>query len=307
MAGTNQQKVIDCLKKNPHHEATENDIKSSLPGKNWKKVIASMVKNKTIKYDPITKKYTLIATSTASTAPAATGATHSFAVLSYLKAHTPLTIDPTSGLVELTSANASIVSHYIPLGIPGLAKKYIAHAHHAYSRLAGGNPASFNFRNYNDVKAVIAQIDKDNGTLDNKNHNGSAIEAFTQFIIDPINDFERRLDGSTLVIKQLVDDLLGYYLAMPSSYCAKSLASKVCKYFHEYRYGHDKFFINDSVVRKMLPYYCDMYGIAHPTKKSIETLSYSDLFDLLALVYSHCSSDITKSEFDHILWYCYRK
>ena len=207
-----------------------------------------------------------------------------------------------NGLVELSRTNANIVERSIPSGLYrgrfALAKKYLPNAENTFRSLS---PNVFTARA--NLKRVIEQIDKDNGTRDitKPEH---AVDTFTDYILDPVNDFLTKLDGTPTEICELVDHLN----AAHSYYNAKSLASKVCKYLHEWEYGHDKFFINDKVVRSILPYYLDAYGIALPglTKASdFDSLSYTQLYGLLNSVYSHARG-ITKSEFDHILWYCYR-
>ena len=240
------------------------------------------------------------------------------AIIDYLVNEEKLTKTTRSSigfLVDLTEENSKIVEKQIPLGIVGkgrytLAKRYLPTAYILYMSLCpGGIPAMFSFTNRSHVVSVVKQIDSDNGTLDHKNHHDSAINSFSDFIVNPANDFLLKLNGTIKDIKQLVADLK----ASCTAYNANSLASKVCKYFHEYRYGHDKFFINDSVVRSVLPYYLDAYGIKHglSNAKQFDALSYSDLYDLLDALYSKippfkCGRAMTKTEFDHILWYCYR-
>ena len=312
MEGINQQLVRNYLETTPTHQATEADLKRLLAGKNWKKVINPMLAKGSLVFNAVTGYYSIgvaspIGMSSSKPAypmPLMPGPK----VLQFLKTRSinPVVVDA-NNLVELTLANVEIVNYWIPRGIPGLAKKYLPHAHDVYNRLSGGTPSAFNFRNRSDVYEVVAQIDKDNGTLDLSKHYGSAVNAFTDYIINPANNFETRLNGSVITIKQLVADLLNNFMSLPVHYKAKSLASKVCKYFHEYRYNNDLFFINDSVVRSILPYYCDKYGISHPSPSGIEHLSYEDLYDLLDALYAHCPAGMTKSDMDHILWYCYRK
>lgn len=178
-----------------------------------------------------------------------------------------------------------------------------------------GNPihSTFDFRNAAHVLAVIQQIDDDNSTFDaaitaSGRYPLSACQSFCNYICDPTNSFLSELDGNVATITALVEKMR---LSHPY-YNAKSLASKVCKYFHEFYYGNDKFFINDKVVRSMLPYYLDYYGVSHSLfTPSARNLLYPDLYNYLeqlrnAALTKHGGRPLKRSELDHILWYCYK-
>ena len=211
-------------------------------------------------------------------------------------------------LVELSGSNSDIVEAGIPAGLVDIhgyafAKGYLPLAKTLYLSKCASGPMSFPFHDPVAVKEVLEQIDKDNGTMDTK-HSPRAVDSFRDFICDPANNFVARLNDPDS-FKDLVEDLRSSH----HGYNAKSLASKVCKYLHEYYWDHDFYFINDNVVRSVFPYYLDAYGIAHTirTKGDVDALSYPDLYDLLEALHLTACPSLTRSKMDHILWYCYRK
>ena len=63
----------------------------------------------------------------------------------------------------------------------------------------------------------------------------------------------------------------------------------------------------------MLLFYLDYYGVEHSELKSIEkanNLTYTELYCWLKKLHNardnKHNDKITKSELDHILWYCYK-
>ena len=95
----------------------------------------------------------------------------------------------------------------------------------------------------------------------------------------------------------------------------KSLASKVCRYLSELEYNNkDSYYINDSVVRHVLPYYLSFFGInpkpCHKSKQDFDNLTYDDvacyLDKIKFILKTQHSINLTKTELDHIMWYCYR-
>ncbi len=126
----------------------------------------------------------------------------------------------------------------------------------------------------------------------------------------------------------------------------RSLASKICKYLYEYfcegeaidagkkSRGHDGvgYYINDTYIRSALLFYLDYYeekvdgdkvkeyrkieedNKRRKSSRALYDISYNELYDMLNKL--HNLSDevakqegkekITKSELDHIIWYCYK-
>lgn len=224
-------------------------------------------------------------------------------------------LSSTNDIVHLTSANASIVESLIqsdPNYQPNAERKYASFC----SLDADGNPdyKTFDFSNAAHLLEVIQEINKDNSTFDfaityRNRYPVSACQTFCNFIVNPSSGFPSILDsGCTNSITTLVETMKQKH----TCYNAKSLASKVCKYLHQYYYDNDKFYINDKVVRSMLPFYLDYYGVNHSllTKKDRD-LSYPNLYRYLedlrnAAQRVHGGQSIKRSELDHILWYCYK-
>lgn len=216
-------------------------------------------------------------------------------------------------IILLTPVNATIVESLIASD-----PKYRPRAKRLYLSLcvppATSAPnATFDFRNRSHLDQVILQIDEDNSTFDVAITSGigspiTARETFCNYILAPKNNFLSELDGPESVIKGLPDKLR----AAHPYYNPKSLASKVCKYLHEYYYGNDKFYINDKVVRSVLAYYLDYYGVPHGNlnKPKNRDLDYKDLYEYLEELRKTAGrkhkSLIKRSELDHILWYCYK-
>lgn len=153
--------------------------------------------------------------------------------------------------------------------------------------------------------AVAREIDRDNSTnvWRYKERRGSFYKMI-EYIADPNNEFFDKLQrGKT----NLPDELNNCGPAL------KSLSSKMCKYLSEFAFGSDHYYINDSFVRAVLPFYLDYYGIPHPKLRSlaaVDQLTYVELYGWLEQLHDarnkQYHDQMTKSELDHILWYCYK-
>ena len=236
-----------------------------------------------------------------------------------LRVYRGVTLNPTNGLVDITKANANIVEPLIPAGLRQtgtgrlLAKRYPPRAETLFIRIKDRSGGTFPFRVRNDVRDVVTQIDKDNGTNDAKYHDSQAIDLITNFIIDPTNDFERKM-SSAATAPALVDEIrdlidrAGFIDRRGKPYRPRSLPSKVCKYFSEYEYGkpRDAFYIDDAVVRECIRIYMKEFFNIRLTKARIDSSSYSDLFGWLSQI-NTLDTDVLKSELDHLLWYPHKK
>ena len=60
----------------------------------------------------------------------------------------------------------------------------------------------------------------------------------------------------------------------------KSLSSKICSYLCELEFKQSKFAVNDTVVRRILPYYFKYYGIS-AENKALENILTARLWHLL--------------------------
>lgn len=342
MSGINQQLVLDLLSQAPNG-LTENELKGHFIGKDFKKIVNPMLARSEIAIDgnniySINLSYIRQKRTTRSTRrprPALTAIVYPRPIVgmsSILEElvcgiNTPaqrrgITLYPNTILVELTANNKCIVESCIPPALIStynprilgrkLAGPYPPHASTVYfSHCPGGNGGLFPFSNRAAVLAVVLAIDEDNSTFDARVHRSVACNFFTDYILNPANTFVADLNGSYAAVKSLPDKMVAAFLAssIPGRYRALSLASKICKYLHEWCYGCDKFFIYDSVVRKMLPFYLDYFHVPHPAFNNatdFNHISYSQFYDFMNSIYSHCSTAMAKSELDHIMWYCYR-
>lgn len=155
--------------------------------------------------------------------------------------------------------------------------------------------------------AVLREIDRDNSTnVWRYGKNRKSLYAVCDYIHDPTNNFFNRLDTGDI---SLPDKIAQCGTGL------KSFSSKVCKYLCEFAYSKDNYYINDSVIRRVLLFYLDDYKVDHPRINSIrnvDKLSYEDLFNLLENLRNKANTkhgntiEIKKSELDHILWYCYK-
>ena len=152
-----------------------------------------------------------------------------------------------------------------------------------------------------EVEKIIGYISTSNSTRSPK----ESICALSQYIYANLNTFLKKLnDGDITVIEELENVKTPRY--------EKSLISKICRYLCELEFGEIKFIINDNVVRGILPYYLDFYGVDKRlwTKKGkiikFDKLSYSQLHNLIEEVRKQAAENLTLRDVDDILWYCYK-
>ncbi len=207
-------------------------------------------------------------------------------------------VDNGNIVVKLTKKNAKLVKNVIKQD-----ESYnVNFGQLIYLYYKFSNAGSFDKSDEKALQNLIRMIDLDNNTqvwryLNKRQY----IKNMVEYIVNPTNDFWTKLEQGN---PALVDALV----TQPKSTSTlttgpKSLASKVCKFFSEYFYDKDYYYINDSVVRAVLPAYCAYYEIND--NKINDKISYSDLYAILSSLHAK-ASNLTKSELDSILWYCYR-
>ena len=255
--------------------------------------------------------------------PAPAGVIHPLSlrpIANELRLYRGLTLNPRTGLVDLTCANSAIIEPIIPMGLRStvtrrlLAKRYPPHALNLFNAIKARNGGSFPYRSFDDVHEVVRQIDKDNGTNDEKYHDSQATDLITSFIVDSANDFEHRIDGRPGFAQALVDEIRGLIDAAGfidhrgKDYRPRSLPSKVCKYFSEFEYGRepDAFYIDDSYVRECIRYYMRLFFGVRLSKETIDSSTYTQLFDWLSQL-NTLDPGLSKSELDHLLWFPHKK
>lgn len=153
---------------------------------------------------------------------------------------------------------------------------------------------------------IIREIDRDNRTnVWRYKKNRNSFYTMIEYISNPSNRFFDRLESGDIKLPDEIVECCGTGL--------KSLSSKICKYLSEFAFEKDDYYINDSFVRHVLLFYLDYYGVEHleiNSSNAVDTLDYKSLYDWLSKL--HNARDrkhgdiITKSELDHILWYCYK-
>lgn len=154
--------------------------------------------------------------------------------------------------------------------------------------------------------AVAREIDRDNSTnVWRYKKNRDSFNNMIEYISNPNNLFFERLERGDISLPDEIVNQCGPGL--------KSLSSKICKYLCEFAFQKDNYYINDSFVRGLLLFYLDYYNIGHPgisSTHAVNTMSYIELHNLLQELHTarnkKYNDKITKSELDHIMWYCYK-
>ena len=189
----------------------------------------------------------------------------------------------------------------------------------------------------NAVLALARMIDLENSTnlWRMKKKNRQALKNIVNYIVSS-NEFWVEIRNPKTQI-ELVDKL--NKVAISKGYSegtnAKSFASKMCKFIDELlnlnvKNYQNAYFINDNVVRTILIYYLTRYDselkdfeayrdlidkkCKHQSYKNksvsynLNSLTYSELYYCLTKLkeVTDPNNELTRSEFDHILWYCYR-
>lgn len=146
-----------------------------------------------------------------------------------------------------------------------------------------------------ELKNILWCVARSNSTR-SSNENISVI---ADWIFKNLTQFLKRLEnGDTTLIDELAT-IKGL------SRKEKSLSSKICAYLCELEFKQSKFAVNDTVVRRILPYYLNYYGIS-TENKALENYSYSEIIALIDKIIENLSEKMNYTEIDQIIWYCYR-
>lgn len=210
----------------------------------------------------------------------------------------PIGVTNPDFMVELTKANCLEVEKQI--GKDPAYPDYIKAAAHWYSKNSGGK---FPRTDCDAVRAMIRLIDYVYSTQASTKNPG-AIEDMADYISKTPLFWSRLRQGDPT----LVDDLLSQQKQNKKS---KSLASKVCKVFASAILGNeDLYFVNDSVVRRALPFYTYQYLSENHSFKEIDGMSYDQLHALLSRLQNKINqgkaAPVTKHELDRLIWYVYK-
>ena len=215
-------------------------------------------------------------------------------------------------IIHLTKVNSNRIE-------PLVNRYYPPNAKNRFNALYNANPRLETW-SFDNVLEMVKIINNDNHTRASNNQ----MRRITDFIIDQNNNFWNLvIAGDIDLIDTLIDYVYEGGLGIP-----KSLCSKVCKYLSEFankrinpQLENNYYFINDKVVRAVMNYYFDYYrrhvaGISTATKiergpwtskkRGMIGLSYRNLYTVLNELYINECPLLTRTQFDHILWFCYK-
>lgn len=146
-----------------------------------------------------------------------------------------------------------------------------------------------------ELKNILWCVARSNSTR-SSNENISVI---ADWVFKNLTQFLKRLEkGDTTLIEELAT-------IKELSRKEKSLSSKICTYLCELEFKQSKFAVNDTVVRRILPYYLNYYGIS-TENKALENYSYSEIIALIDKIAANLPPKMNYTEIDQIIWYCYR-
>ena len=226
-----------------------------------------------------------------------------------------LTSYNTTNIAELNKANFDIVYNAMQSPLKSsdngkvkiISKSYKNNAKTALSQYNDiiNQKGKFDFTNLGDVKKIVECIDNDNKTFDKRYHGGIGINLISNYIVKNANTFGQIITGNTSTqdAYKFVDDLRALFIG--KNYQPRSLPSKVCKYFAEFNNQVNIFYVDDRVVRNVLPMYLEHLCGKKITKNYVNNSSYCYLCNLLDRIHKICPS-IDKSMMDKIMWYVYK-
>lgn len=146
-----------------------------------------------------------------------------------------------------------------------------------------------------ELKNILWRVARSNSTR-SSNEN---ISVMADWVFKNLTQFLKRLENGDAA---LVDELA---VIKGLSRKEKSLSSKICSYLCELEFKQSKFAVNDTVVRRILPYYFKYHGIS-TENKTLEKYSYSEIMALIDKIAEKLPEKMNYTEIDRIIWYCYR-
>lgn len=219
-----------------------------------------------------------------------------------------LGLDMDKEVVKLTKNNSTIIESHIKNNNnynSDLYKKM--YEYHCMKN--GGKFPTKNKEAKEAINDIVRMIDLENNTYLYR-YNHVQFDNMINYIVVPTNDFFNKLKKGDI---KLVEDLRKSSGVSNNNDGPKSLASKICVYLSELFFNHDNYYVNDTVVRHVLPYYVEYYqiqGLSQNTKGAYENISYKDLWTILERLRNKMKQtygeNLTRRELDHIMWYCYR-
>ncbi len=147
-----------------------------------------------------------------------------------------------------------------------------------------------------EIKTILKEIASSNST-----HTSNInIDILSDYIFNNKKNFLFKLESGNAELVDEISFIDGFIRR------EKSFASKVCSYLCELEFKKSNFAVNDSVVRTILPYYLNYFGIAKTTSKKLENCSYKKFVGYIDKIKNKLKEDLSFEEIDNILWYCYK-
>lgn len=190
-------------------------------------------------------------------------------------------------MIALTSDNAAKAFECIKRN-----KRYEKSSYEVYY-----NKLNKSLRDYSreELENILWCVARSNSTR-SSNEN---ISVMADWIFKNLTQFLKRLEkGDTTLVDELTT-INGL------SRKEKSLSSKICSYLCVLEFKQSKFAVNDTVVRRILPYYLNYYGISNQNK-ALENYSYSEIIAFIDKIAVNLPQKMNYTEIDQIIWYCYR-
>lgn len=125
------------------------------------------------------------------------------------------------------------------------------------------------------------------------------ISVMADWVFKNLTQFLKRLEKGDATLVEELSTLKGL------NRNEKSLSSKICAYLCALEFKQSKFAVNDTVIRRILPYYFKYYGIS-AENKALEKYSYSKIMALIDKMSEKLPEKMKYSEIDQIIWYCYK-
>ena len=214
-------------------------------------------------------------------------------------------------LVLLKDSNSVVIEDKITND-----KNYITFANYIFQHFASEHQNNFPLDDRTAVLSVVRMIDIENST-NVWRFNRDGLIAMVDYIVDNHDIFLANLlsdnDSTRCGVVETLINAVNPEGEDSDETEPRSLASKICKYLAQYITGGNDnlYFINDSFVRKTLPFYCAYYEVTIPYKYSEYADDYKKLFEILEALRLKAAKvereePLTRGHMDHIMWYCYK-